>query len=79
VRLNIIQKITRAIRFLIRGKPKDARMAIVEQSLLMDNIGVGRSDETHQYCVAVQGIHDPLFYGLFASLINESMLAGICY
>lgn len=71
MRLNIIQKITRAIRFLIRGKPKDARMAIVEQSLLMDNIGVGRSDETHQYCVAVQGIHDPLFYGLFASLITD--------
>lgn len=69
--VNFIKKVGPFIRSLVREQPDDMRMAVIRHSLLSELSESAASGRTPAYRVAVQGLHDPVFYSLFAAIMTD--------
>jgi hypothetical protein len=72
------QKISRGIFRLIASQPVDPRVSVLRRSLLGIKKLSYRNFPGRRALVAVQGVEDPIFFGLFAALTLELKSATGC-
>jgi hypothetical protein len=69
--IKFLQELRRALHVLARSQPNDERVATFRRSLLSELAETTHVGQRPSYCVAVQGVHDPLFYSLFAAIMTD--------
>jgi hypothetical protein len=64
----VLQKILRTLIRLVSLQPADPRVIAIKRALSPNSI---RKMDGNPVRIAVQGVEDPLFFGLFASLVTD--------